>query len=176
MYLMYKEYGRLTDEPLFPERFETWDYGPAVSSIQPAFEKYGNMPILSYGTTADGKKIVLSLDKENTPLYKAFNNVWKKYFKFKGKALAKMTHQMGSAWWCAYQCEQRFLDDEVIFEEDDLTDVDFEELKNSKRRAKQALEIRKDILFGGRDNEAVESMKMTTTQISDDPALRDGRC
>ena len=48
LYFVYRKYLQETGKSLFNERFETWKYGPVLSSVYYGFKKYGSNSIRDY--------------------------------------------------------------------------------------------------------------------------------
>lgn len=58
IYIFYKEYLKKTNEKLFEEKFEVWKYGPVLSDVYYAFQKYRANAIDDFYYD-DDKKIIL---------------------------------------------------------------------------------------------------------------------
>lgn len=116
LYLLYKEYLKRTKQPLFPERFEPWRYGPVIGDIYQAFKKYGSGPIKGYYEDVDGKSYYLNVSVDGE-LKRAVEKVWDKYSGFDGIKLSRLTHFADGAWQDAYKNNRKLLEDNAIMSE-----------------------------------------------------------
>jgi uncharacterized phage-associated protein len=55
IYILYAHYLARTNDALFPDRFEAWKYGPALSMIYYVFRNYSADPIPEPVAGIDGK-------------------------------------------------------------------------------------------------------------------------
>ena len=117
IYFIYKRYLQITQQPLFSERFEVWQYGPVLSSVYEEFKSYGSNHIKKYYISGDGKAWIINMDM-NEEFSDAFNFVWSKYADLDGIFLSSLTHKINSAWHKALKNEMVFLADNDIKEED----------------------------------------------------------
>lgn len=119
IYLIYKQYYKLTNKALFPEKFETWKYGPVIREVYDEFKEYKANAIKRYAIEKDGS--ILIVKEENAPQFKeTLESIWKKYKQYDGIRLSEMTHREGTAWWKAAINKRETLSDEDIREEDDF--------------------------------------------------------
>ena len=116
VYILYKEYLKLTGKSLFSERFEAWQYGPVLPNIYNEFKSYRGTPIKSYSLDADGGITKVNVIPMSDFDY-VLNDVWNKYKKFDGIELSNFTHKKDTAWEKSIKNETYFLDDNDIFEE-----------------------------------------------------------
>ena len=119
IYFIYREYLKLTNESLFPEKFEVWKYGPVIESVYYKFKKYGSNAIRDYGRDENRRISVVNEDTSND-FVKAFSTVWDKYKEYDGAYLSMLTHESGTAWRIAYDKGEMFLDDDDIKNEVDI--------------------------------------------------------
>lgn len=116
LYFLYREYLKKTNEPLFSERFETWKYGPVISSVYSEFCHYRDKPIKEF--YKDNKGASYKLNEERNPEFKeVLLLVWDKYKCYNGIDLSKITHREGSAWYKAWNNNFSYLDDKDIITE-----------------------------------------------------------
>ena len=116
-YFIYKQYLKQTNEPLFPERFEAWQYGPVLTSVYDEFKLYGSNHIKDYYKSSDGKAWILDI-KANEDFSDALNFVWDKYADLDGIYLSSLTHKIGSAWYETLKNNNTLLDDNDIKKEE----------------------------------------------------------
>lgn len=118
-YLVYKKYYQNVGQPLFPDRFEVWKYGPVVRDIYEAFKSYKSNAIRQYHKESDGSIIIV--DEDKSPQFTlAINETWNKYKKYGGIPLSTMTHQNGTAWYKAAVRKDTYLSDTDIKDEREL--------------------------------------------------------
>jgi len=119
IYIFYKEYLKKTNEKLFEEKFEVWKYGPVLSDVYYAFQKYRANAIDDFYYN-DGKSRSYTTVKliPGTAFYSVFNAVWSKYSHYSGTFLSDLTHQDGTAWSKADRRNDSYLEDREIFEEE----------------------------------------------------------
>lgn len=112
IYFFFREYAKSTDEKLFSEQFETWQYGPVLPSIYYEFQSFGAKKIDKFARDAMGNVKILSLN--NIDLKQSFDKIWRKYKYFPGTELSNITHREGTAWYKAHQKGSITLDYEDI--------------------------------------------------------------
>ena len=124
LYLLYAEYYKLTDKPLFNIGFETWTYGPAIEKLYYAytghFGRNTTKDIRTYIPDPEGylKKTILSPYENDDYLFlQAWNKIWNVYGDRSGIELCQITRTQDSAWYKAVKNGQRFLNDEDIKQE-----------------------------------------------------------
>ena len=115
LYFVYKKYYKDTAKPLFPERFEVWQYGPVVSSVYQLFREFGSKKIKRFYEDNDGDIYVIS--KNNEEFRTALDFVWGRYSQYDGIELSEFTHREGTAWYKAFNDEKPFLNDDDILAE-----------------------------------------------------------
>ena len=105
----------INDAPLIGEKFETWPYGPVLSSLYHQFKDNKNKKITSYAVdvTAEGQKAFVPLDSDSA-FHELFTSVWNKYKSVSGLKLSALTHATGSPWSKALDRGDDYLDDNEI--------------------------------------------------------------
>lgn len=116
VYILYKEYLKLTGKSLFSERFEAWQYGPVLPNIYSEFKIYRGTPIKSYSLDSDGTITKVKFS-DGSNLYNVFYEVWEKYKYKTGYELSDLTHKENGAWDKSIQNKTFILKDEDIMEE-----------------------------------------------------------
>lgn len=116
IYILYKEYLQNTQERLFAERFETWQYGPVVRSVYEAFRKYRSNHITDYYFLEGRNYRTIDMPKGSL-IHRLFFEVWEVYKYLDGIALSNLTHGKNTAWSRAVDCKNPILKDSDIFEE-----------------------------------------------------------
>lgn len=96
LYFVYKDYLQRTGNQLFTERFETWQYGPVLSSVYTEFCSFRAGRITKLAKNADGSAIFIS-DDGAPDIMHSINAVWNKYKGMNGIQLSNITHLEGSA-------------------------------------------------------------------------------
>lgn len=119
LYLVYKQYYKTTNCPLFGERFEVWKYGPVVRSVYDEFKYKGANRIDTYAKEADGSVLVGNEDSSKS-FRQALDFVWSRYKNYDGIRLSEMTHKKDTAWYKAAKQKQPFLSDNDILEEEEF--------------------------------------------------------
>lgn len=117
LYIFYKDYLKETQEKLFDERFETWQYGPVLRSVYNVFKKYRANHIKEFHYFENNKYSTIALPAGSV-VKKIFDNVWKTYGMIDGIRLSEMTHQPGTAWYIANRNDEPYLEDSNIFQEE----------------------------------------------------------
>lgn len=117
IYIFYKDYLKETQEKLFDERFETWQYGPVLRSVYNVFKKYRANHIKEFYYFENNKYGTIALPAGSV-VKKIFDNVWKTYGMIDGIRLSEMTHQQGTAWYKANINDEPYLEDSNIFQEE----------------------------------------------------------
>ena len=103
---------------MFDEKFEVWNYGPVVRSVNAAFKKYGSICIKDYYREYNGT--VLKASEDKSPTFKSIlTYIWDKYKKIDGIPLANMSRSEKSAWFQAYTRKDAFLSIKDIKNEED---------------------------------------------------------
>lgn len=116
LYFVYREYFQKNNEPLFSEPFETWQYGPVLSSVYNEFSSFHANRITKFAKNADGSSTVISADGAPR-IMDAIDTVWDKYKSFNGIELSNITHRPGSAWRKAFDSHSAVLNDKDILED-----------------------------------------------------------
>lgn len=116
VYILYKQYLKLTGKSLFSERFEVWQTGPVLPNIYSKFKNYRDKPIKSYSLDSDGgitKVKVIPMSDFDYVL----TDVWNKYKKYNGLELTSFTIQDNTAWKKAVEQQIYILEDNDIYNE-----------------------------------------------------------
>jgi len=113
LYFLYRDYLHQTGDPLFSDRFETWQYGPVLSCVYHAFRNYGSNSISDFYVDSEGKARKIH-DAVNDVFARTLNTVWDKYKPFSGMELSRMTHEPHTAWYKSWMNDDVFLLDDDI--------------------------------------------------------------
>lgn len=98
MYFFFREYAKQTGgEQLFSDSFETWKYGPVLTSVYYEFQSFGANPIDKFAKNALGKVQIIKVDRNET-IKKCWDKVWERYKFCTGPELSTITHRPGTAW------------------------------------------------------------------------------
>ena len=89
MYILYAKYHVDTNNPLFSNRFEAWQYGPVLSELYEIFKEEGSKSITEYRPDANGRMLVVS---EAGDFGACFDYVWGNYARRTASYLVDMTH------------------------------------------------------------------------------------
>ena len=81
---------------MFAANFEKWKYGPVISEVCQAFQKYGGKPITDFAYDYNGKVTVI--DERHLAFSECLQAVWSKYGICTGNELSALTHGEGTAW------------------------------------------------------------------------------
>jgi len=117
VYFLYKDYLQKTGIEIFSDNFETWKYGPVLTSIYAEFNSYGNRPITTYGQDSKGDVYVV---EEKGTFKEVFDRVWSMYKDYSGMELSNLTHMPNTAWSKANANQRQYLDKEDIKNEETL--------------------------------------------------------
>jgi len=96
LYFLYAYYYSVNEQPLFAANFEKWKYGPVVSEVYQAFQKYGGNRITDFAYDCNGKVTVI--DERHQAFSECLQAVWSKYGNYTGNELSTLTHGEGTAW------------------------------------------------------------------------------
>jgi len=116
LYFLYARYSYRTNQPLFADNFEKWQYGPALSEVYTAFQSFGANNINRFHRDSDGEVNIAS--ESHKEFMECFDEVWGRFGWKSGIELSNLTHTEGSAW-CRVQDEGAFLKLEDIKEDGD---------------------------------------------------------
>lgn len=119
IYLVYKQYYKLTKQSLFGERFEVWKYGPVVRSVYDEFKHNGANRIKAYAQESDGT-VLIGNEETSLSFKEALDHVWNIYKNIDGIRLSEMTHRKDTAWYKAAKTKSSFLSDEDIEAEEEF--------------------------------------------------------
>ena len=108
MYFLCRDYLHRTGECPINERFEVWQYGPVLPSLQGQFAAFGSNPIDRFAQDALGNAKKAS-ESKNPILAEILEVVWAKYRRYTGRQLSELTHQRGSGWYRAYMDARTFI-------------------------------------------------------------------
>ena len=109
-YFLYKKFLQDTEEALFGEYFEVWQYGPVLPSLYHAYRAYRANPITDY--VFIGKPLLVA--DNYMPFHTALNFVCGLYMERTGMELSKITHREGTAWHKARERNELYIADEDI--------------------------------------------------------------
>lgn len=100
LFLVYSEYMKEQDEPLFRGNFEVWDYGPVLPMMYRNLSKYGEEKIQLKDKELEKIKIGLKLSKryDKDSILSCIDKVIDKYGNKTGGELIDLTHKKGSPW------------------------------------------------------------------------------
>lgn len=99
MYFTYGYYAAETEQPLFAESFQAWQYGPVLSSVYQEFKCFGSGEISSLSTDAAGLSYVMNWEEpRNATLKQIFDKVCDKFSNHTGLELSRLTHKENSPW------------------------------------------------------------------------------
>lgn len=116
VYILYKQYLKLTGKSLFSERFEVWQTGPVLPNIYSKFKNYKDNPIKRYSLDSDEGITKVKVIPVSDFDY-VLTDVWNKYKKYNGLELASLTIQDNTAWKKAVEQQKYILDDNDIYNE-----------------------------------------------------------
>lgn len=97
IYLVYKEYLKTTNCPLFSEQFEKWQYGSVLPSIHYKFKRFGADFIDRFSRDAMGNVEIINIES-NTEIAKIIENVWNKYKNYHVYQLSALVCKDRGAW------------------------------------------------------------------------------
>ena len=89
LYILYARYYNKTQNALFSNRFEAWQYGPVLSDVYEIFKAEGSNPITEYRPDSNGEILVVS---EIGDFGESLDQVWSKYARKSAAYLVNMTH------------------------------------------------------------------------------------
>lgn len=113
LYFVASEYQKKTGRPLLSEPFQTWAYGPVVSSVYDEFRPFSKQSIRKFAKDAKGDALVINED-EDFALKDALNEVWERTKYSTAVQLSRITHSEDSGWDRAFQKGAPFLDTKDI--------------------------------------------------------------
>lgn len=111
IYFLYKDYLKATDERLFTDQFEAWQYGPVLTSVYDEFKGFGANSITRFARDSLGD-VYTALEEGDFKI--CFERIWERYKYCSGWELSKMTHADGTAWSEAIKNNYYYLRDEDI--------------------------------------------------------------
>lgn len=98
LYFLYGHYIQNTNEPLFPERFQAWEYGPVIPELYNRIK--GKQNVNQLIEMPNGKCYLTNAYTDYGKTYfKVFNYVWSKYRVFSATTLSSLTHAPNSPWY-----------------------------------------------------------------------------
>lgn len=113
LYFVAAEYQKKAGQPLFSERFETWQYGPVLRSVYSEFRPFSRDCITRFAKDADNKSRMIDEDADIV-LQRALDSVWAVTRGRSAVDLSRITHLENSAWDKAFQNGQPFLSSDNI--------------------------------------------------------------
>lgn len=114
IYLVYKDYLKVTNNQLFSERFEVWKNGAVLVSVYYHFRNYAENGIDTFYENSFGNAYKLKTEKM---FYQSLIRVWGKYRNVNGIDLSKLLIQNGTAWNKAWINNYSYLDNLDILKE-----------------------------------------------------------
>lgn len=114
LYFIYRDYLQKTNHRLFSEPFQTWKYGPVLSSVYDEFKAFHANPINRFGKDAENR--VFIINEAKVPAVScSISKVWNLCKNHDGIYLSQLTHQPNTAWTKANNQQECYLNDEDIF-------------------------------------------------------------
>ncbi len=95
-------YGR----PLISEPIEAWRYGPVIDDLYQAVKKFRSNPV----TGSLARRPVLFTDDEKNIM----DQVVRKYERYSGPALSRLTHAKGTPWSQTIQSFDNYISNDLI--------------------------------------------------------------
>ncbi|MCL2045710.1 MAG: DUF4065 domain-containing protein [Oscillospiraceae bacterium] len=89
LYILYASYYNKTNNALFSNRFEAWQYGPVLSDVYNIFKTESSNQITEYRPDSNGDILVVT---EIGDFGESFNLVWSNYARKSASYLINMTH------------------------------------------------------------------------------------
>ena len=90
LYVLYAKYiTKSPDFPLFPDRFEAWQYGPVLTKVYDIFKIEGAAPIRNMRPDSNGEVLIVS---EEGIFGECFDYVWLNYARCTAAELVNLTH------------------------------------------------------------------------------------
>lgn len=102
MYFIYRDYLQKTNEPLFIEEFQAWQYGPVLQSVYDEFKTFKANRITRFAKTANNEVYIIN-ESLDPILSLVINSVWNQYKNLDGITLSQITHKDGGAWRKAFE-------------------------------------------------------------------------
>jgi uncharacterized phage-associated protein len=128
LYIFYAKYLYDAKNPLFPDRFEAWKYGPVLTAVYDIFKKEEANPIVGLRPDANGQMLIIS---ETSRFYPSLNFVWNNYAQKSASYLVGLTHgiyenkdpEYKTAWRRAIgdnECYGAFIKDDDILKDGEM--------------------------------------------------------
>lgn len=95
LYFFHGCYSVWHDEPLLPEVFEVWQYGPAIDTILREYTEGDPCICERYVANSTYK---LTPPKSDTKFWSSLDTVWSYFSKYDDHQLSNMAHCEGSPW------------------------------------------------------------------------------
>jgi len=121
-YFAYGWIAAVLDRQLFDEPVQAWKYGPVVPSVYFEFKRWGNLPIMAYGTKLDisdevdeaagdnpgeAQSGIVRMEYppeiEDEDVREGLDWVWKMYSPYTGVSLSQLTHAKNTPWGDTYK-------------------------------------------------------------------------
>lgn len=118
LYFIYRDYLQRTHQKLFGDNFQTWKYGPVVTSVYDEFKSFGASAITRFAKDANGQSLIVREDVV-PDIAASITSMWALCKGKTGVDLSKITHEQGSAWWnawatnCGVLCDEDIMKDET---------------------------------------------------------------
>lgn len=117
LYFAASEYAKRTGgRVLLMEQFQPWKYGPVLQSVYGEFKTYGAQPIKRYAKDSRGRAYIID-ENDDQVLNDTLSDVWDATKSKSAFRLSEITHSRGSAWWDAFQDDDRYIDDAALGED-----------------------------------------------------------
>lgn len=113
LYFAAAEYQKETGQPLFSERFETWQYGPVLRSVYSEFRSFSRDYITCFAKDAETQSRMIN-EGADPALQRALDNVWVATRGRSAVDLSRITHTENSAWDKSFQAGLPFLSSDNI--------------------------------------------------------------
>lgn len=114
LYFAASQYAKRSGgQVLLAEQFQPWKFGPVLQSVYGEFKTYGGQQIRRYAKDAEGRAFVIDEDS-NPDLATTLDEVWAATRGLSAFNLSQITHKRDSAWWDAWQQDERYIDDEDL--------------------------------------------------------------
>ena len=104
--------GNHNGEPMFPEKFEAWEYGPVIPAIYHELKIFGN----NYINDVFQKEKLLENEDEK---FKYFESARQLFSKVSASRLVDITHREGGGWDAVYKIGIRgvVIENDLILDE-----------------------------------------------------------
>lgn len=102
LYIIHGVYSVWHKEPLLPEVFEAWQYGPAIDSILRGYDDFD--PVFRELTNTNQKREhVVMPPKSDVKFWNTLQQVYRDFAEYSDHALSTLEHDQFSAWFILQQ-------------------------------------------------------------------------